>query len=326
MTESGARWLLWPASRLYLALAKSRVSLYESGWIPQRKLGKPVISVGNLSVGGTGKTPMVMWLAERFLVEGKRIGILSRGYKGTDGTSDEIELMKARLGEGVLFGVGPDRYEEGRRLEAQGVDMFLLDDGFQHLPLARDVDIVLVDRSQPPSSNEVLPMGRLREPRSALRRADIVVFTRMGSEAAKTGGGDFSCSTELLGWRLLGGTGTLSGPGELRGRRAFGFCGIGNPRGFWRDLERWGIDLVGRRAFADHHRYSGAEAEEIEDDAVRLGADAIVMTEKDVENLSGAIFRRLPGYAAVITLDVHDEKRFLAEIRSRLNARPGVDA
>src|SRR5262249_4083641 len=151
-------------SLVYGAAARLRARAYSKGWLAKKKLNRPVISVGNLTVGGTGKTPMVIWLAERFLKEGKRVGILSRGYHGEDGTSDEVDLMKGRLGDGVLFGVGKDRYAEGRKLEAQGMELFLLDDGFQHLSLARDVDIVLIDRSQPLSEDKVLPAGRLREP------------------------------------------------------------------------------------------------------------------------------------------------------------------
>src|SRR5580692_652934 len=133
------RLLLWPASVIYGDLARLRARLYAQGTLKTKRLNTPVISVGNLTVGGTGKTPMVIWLAERFLAEGKRVGILSRGYKGNGGTSDEIELMRSRLQSRARFGVGADRYSEGRRLEENDeVDVFLLDDGFQHLQLHRD--------------------------------------------------------------------------------------------------------------------------------------------------------------------------------------------
>src|SRR5689334_19993639 len=137
------RALLWPLSLLYGAAARARVRMYQKGWLNQKRLKGTVISVGNLTVGGTGKTPMVLWLAEKFLAEGKCVAILSRGYRGSNGTSDEIELLKRRLGNRVLFGVGKDRYAQGRRLEAQNtVDVFLLDDGFQHLQLARDLNLL----------------------------------------------------------------------------------------------------------------------------------------------------------------------------------------
>jgi tetraacyldisaccharide 4'-kinase len=127
------RVLLYPLSRLYGWGVRLRTKLYDSGKLPQKRLNASVISVGNLTVGGTGKTPMVLWLAERFLADGKRVGILSRGYRGSGGTSDEIELLKRRLGDRVVFGVGADRHAKGRGIEQRTpVDVFLLDDGFQH--------------------------------------------------------------------------------------------------------------------------------------------------------------------------------------------------
>ena len=140
------RVLLWPLSVVYGVIVRCRAWLYARGWFKQKRLNATVISVGNLTVGGTGKTPMVIWLAEKFLAEGKRVAILSRGYRGARGTSDEVELMRNRLGNRVAFGVGPDRFECGRRvLAAQFIDVFLVDDGFQHLKLARDLDIVMID-------------------------------------------------------------------------------------------------------------------------------------------------------------------------------------
>src|SRR5713101_6431468 len=127
------RLLLWPFSLVYGAAARLHAWLYAQGIYTTKRLNTPVISVGNLTVGGTGKTPMVLWLAERFLAEGKHVAILSRGYRGSGGTSDEIELLRRCLGNRVLFGVGKDRFRAGRRLELQEpVDIFLLDDGFQH--------------------------------------------------------------------------------------------------------------------------------------------------------------------------------------------------
>src|ERR1700739_3717093 len=129
------RLLLWPFSLVYGAAARLQAWLYAHRIYTAKRLNAPVVSVGNLTVGGTGKTPMVVWLAEKFLAEGKHVAILSRGYRGSDGTSDEVEMLKARLGDRVVFGVGPDRYVEGRRIESehQGV-FFFLDAGVKHLP------------------------------------------------------------------------------------------------------------------------------------------------------------------------------------------------
>src|SRR5258708_32224748 len=131
--------LLWPLSQLYGVYVRCRHALYDKGWRKPRRLKATVISVGNLTVGGTGKTPMVLWLAEKFLAKGKKVAILTRGYKGSHGSSDEIEMLKRRLDRNVLFGVGSDRFASGTRLESENkIDVFLLDDGFQHLQLARD--------------------------------------------------------------------------------------------------------------------------------------------------------------------------------------------
>src|SRR2546423_11070795 len=177
------RRLLWPLSLLYGGGVRARVWFYANGWFKEKRLKGTVISVGNLTVGGTGKTSMVIWLGEKFLGDGKRVAILSRGYRGTNGTSDEIELMKFRLQGRVAFGVGKNRFAEGRRLESQQpIDIFLLDDGFQHLQLARDLDLLLVDSSRPLRNQSLLPSGRLREPLSAIHRADIVVFTRVNDQ------------------------------------------------------------------------------------------------------------------------------------------------
>jgi len=165
------RILLWPLSQVYGIYVRCRYRLYAHGWLKPKRLNATVISVGNLTVGGTGKTPMVLWLAEKFLTEGKRVAILSRGYHGSPGRSDEIELLRHRLDGKVLFGVGPDRFASGSRLLSENVvDVFLLDDGFQHLQLARDLEIVMLDGSCKLKNEWLLPAGSLREPLAACRR------------------------------------------------------------------------------------------------------------------------------------------------------------
>src|SRR5256885_8852296 len=147
-----------------------------------RRLKTPVISVGNLTVGGTGKTPMVLYLAEKLLAEGKRVGVLTRGYRGSSGKSDEVEMLRQRLGDRVVFGVGANRYVEGSRIEkGSGVDVFLLDDGFQHLKLARDVDIVLWDGTKKFRRQWMLPAGGFRGTDSADGRGGMLVISRQNS-------------------------------------------------------------------------------------------------------------------------------------------------
>jgi tetraacyldisaccharide 4'-kinase len=320
--------VLWPFSLVYGAAARLRRRLYAHGWLKQERLNGLVISVGNLTTGGTGKTPMVMWLAERFLAEGKRVAILSRGYRGSGGTSDEVELMRRCLRGRVLFGVGQDRFSEGRRLEPQGVDLFLLDDGFQHMQLARDVDIVLIDRSRELREEFVLPAGRLREPISALGRADCIVFTRVeyqGQAAEMIPGVEgvplFSAVTRLTGFRKLGADQELLDLLGIGPSPSFAFCGIGNPEGFFADLKRWKIPLAGQMVFRDHHRYGQKDIRNIERAAVRCGASSLITTEKDAQNLGGVRFDSLGAFSCVIELEIARAADFVDAIRRKMEMR-----
>ncbi len=318
------RVLLWPLSLLYGVVTQWRASLYARGILKQKKLNRPVISVGNLTVGGTGKTPMVIYLAEHFLAQGRRVGILSRGYKGSDGTSDEIELMKFRLQYHAKFGVGPNRYEQGKRLESE-VDLFLLDDGFQHLQLTRDLNILLIDSSQPLAKQSMLPTGRLREPVSAVNRADLVIFTRAetvaGAQAAIQKFQDyavFSASTQLLGFRLLGsGVDRLLHLDEITGP-FYAFCGIGNPRAFLQDLKNWNVPVIDHSEFQDHHRYDARDARELQTAAQNAGAKALLTTEKDAQNFVGLNFPDVPVYFAVIDLQIANESSFLTLLHAKI--------
>ncbi|HEY6944974.1 MAG TPA: tetraacyldisaccharide 4'-kinase [Candidatus Acidoferrum sp.] len=328
------RVLLWPLSLIYGVAVRVRVWMYQKGWLKQRRLKGTVISVGNLTVGGTGKTPMVIWLAEKFLSEGKRVAILSRGYRGSNGTSDEIELMKFRLQNRASFGVGKNRYAEGRRLEAQQpIDVFLLDDGFQHLQLARDLDIVLMDASRPMHREQLLPSGRLREPLSAISRANLLVFTR-----AETVPGTseaigrlsqfpvFAAATCLLGFRRYGGGIQVQSTPEIGAGPFFAFCGIGNPEAFFRDLQSWGLSICGRSIFPDHHRYTEQDALKIKQDGKNVGASAFITTEKDAHNLSGLKFEEAPLYISVIDMAVSPEADFRNILDRLLAAKIGAAA
>jgi tetraacyldisaccharide 4'-kinase len=302
---------LWPLSLVYGSAATLRAWLYKCGWLKPKRLNRPVISVGNITVGGTGKTPMVIWLAERLLAQGKRVAILSRGYRGSAGTSDEIELMKQRLQNRVMFGVGAHRYAEGRRLESAGVDLYVLDDGFQHLQLARDVDIVLVDSTRPLQHELLLPAGRLREPQSALNRATSVVYTRTEQSKLKLDvlprSGPlavFLANSKLLGFRRRGADQQTLRP-SLTGSY-FAFCGIGNPDAFFADLERWGIRLAGRRSFRDHHRYTRRELSELDREAEIAGCTALVTTEKDAHNIEAGTVSKLPVEVAVVAIEIQN--------------------
>jgi tetraacyldisaccharide 4'-kinase len=328
------RMLLWPLSLLYGAIVRLRVSLYAHGWLKQKRLKAAVVSVGNLTVGGTGKTPMVIWLAERFLAEGKRVAILSRGYRGANGTSDEIELMKFRLQNRVSFGVGKNRFAEGQRLESQqSIDVFLLDDGFQHLQLARDLDILLMDASRPLGGESLLPGGFLREPLSAMSRANILVFTRtetMPGTIEAIGKLNqypvFAAATQLVGFRRLGGEIALLSCSEIGDGPFFAFCGLGNPDAFFRDLRNWGIAVCGQMIFPDHHCYTDRDVLRIQQAAKQAGANAFVTTEKDAQNLGAVKFEGAPVYISVIDLIVSPEADFKNALDQTLRSSAGAAA
>jgi tetraacyldisaccharide 4'-kinase len=326
------RALLWPLSVLYGSYVLMRAWLYQQGWLKQKHLHGKVISVGNLTVGGTGKTPMVLWLAERFLAEGKRIAVLSRGYRGSGGTSDEIELMKNRLQGRVAFGVGRDRFAQGQRIEQQqSVDVFLLDDGFQHLALARDIDILMLDGSHKLKDQWLLPSGALREPISACRRADILVVTRKTERSDIEAGGAhkypiFYVQTRLLGFRRHGGHADIQHLSEICHGPFFAFCGIGNPQAFFDDLSRWEVPVAGETIFRDHHRYTSADLRRLETAAQRAGAIAFVTTEKDAENLDKENSMGIPIFVAVIDFVFSAESEFLAALERKLQSRHGASA
>jgi tetraacyldisaccharide 4'-kinase len=314
-------------AQIYGGLVGLRGMLYHRGWLRRRRLNGPVISVGNLTVGGTGKTPMVLWLAERLIAEGHRPAILTRGYRGkTDAGShriaaaDEVALLQRSLGEGAFFGVGKDRYHNGRRLEQQGAHWFILDDGFQHLALARDANIVLLDSSNP-FGGGLLPAGCLREPRGALARADIVVITRADRAPAiemivrrYTAAPLFYARTELEDVVDAPAMAVVLSERNRAQLKFLAFCGVGNPGAFFYDLRRWGFSVVAERKFRDHHRYSLRDLANLEAAATRAGASAMICTEKDVFNLDKLAPVRLPLYACRIHLQPSDADRFWCSV------------
>ncbi len=333
--------LLWPLSVPYAAAARLRAAAYKSGVLRQRRLDAHVISVGNLTVGGTGKTPMVLWIAERLLAEGKKTGILTRGYRGraakaaesasgsagAESTSDEVQLLKARLGAQVAIGVGADRFATGQELVREGVDWLILDDGYQHLRLARDVNLLLIDASDPFGGGRVLPAGRLREPRSALARADIIAITRSDHAPAVetlirryTQVPIFYAFAQPQPVRLAGSEGGAY-PGKedpaARSKRLFAFCGIGNPGAFVSDLRAWGFHLVGSRFFRDHHRYTQQDIQTVEREALAAGAEGLICTEKDIFNLSGCGAQTLGIRYCPITMQAADGEGLWRAIESK---------
>jgi tetraacyldisaccharide 4'-kinase len=327
----GIRLALYPFSRIYGRCVSFRKSLYAREWLKPKRLSAAVVSVGNITVGGTGKTPMVLWLAEKFLAEGKRVAVLTRGYRGSGGTSDEVEVLRQRLAGRARFGVGADRFSSGRRLEAEGpVDIFLLDDGFQHLQLARDLDIVMLDGSRKLRDEWLLPAGMLREPIAACRRADILVVSRKFERPAVEARDAhrfsiFYAHTRLLGFRRFGSDAAPLYLTEIGCGPFYAFCGIGNPDAFFDDLKRWHVPVVQQSAFRDHHKYSVRELERLERSATQCDAKGLVTTEKDAQNLPVSAVR-MPVWIAVIDFVFTAESELMASIDRILQARRGVMA
>jgi tetraacyldisaccharide 4'-kinase len=263
---------------------------------------------------------MVLAIAERLVLEGRHAAILTRGYRGTSegGTngapqSDEVALLRERLAGMVQLGVGADRYKNGMVLARHGVDSFVLDDGFQHLKLSRDANIVLVDATDPFGGGMVLPAGRLREPLSALRRADIVVITRSVQSPSPaieaivrrhTNCPIFYTITRLVSVLRVPRLDVALLQNDWRKARFLAFCGIGNPPAFFEDLRNWGFQVTGQRGFLDHHVYTAREAAELEQEASSRAADALLCTEKDVWNLRNVQFAKLPVYCCRISFEL----------------------
>jgi tetraacyldisaccharide 4'-kinase len=308
--------------------ARVRVWCYAHGIARAKKLPGTVISVGNLTVGGTGKTPMVLWIAEHLTREGKSAAILTRGYRGTvnggargEPQSDEVALLRERLSGKVQIGVGADRIKNGEILARHGIDWFILDDGFQHLQLARDADVVLIDATDPFDSGLTLPAGNLREPISAIGRADVIVITRSVQVPAPaienivrrhTNSPIFYAATKLENVLRLPQLRVAMPPSDWTRARFLAFCGIGNPTAFFDDLRKWGFQLAGERSFADHHVYDSRDWADLELAAAKCGADAFLCTEKDVWNLRHIQIKEMPVYCCRISLELPRQEFRLA--------------
>jgi tetraacyldisaccharide 4'-kinase len=272
-----------PLSTIYGAVVKARNALYDHGLLRTRRLEAPVVSVGNISAGGSGKTPFVMLLGELLKTRGVKFDVLSRGYgRRTRGVlvvdpgglpqefGDEPLLIARKLQVPVI--VGEDRFEAGRFAESRlGPEMHLLDDGFQHRALARDFDIVLVTPQD--ASDRMLPGGRLRETPEALGRADAVVLTSGAAE------GSFPIHGKIV-WRVKRGI-----IAEALPLRPVVFCGIARPQNFLLQLRAANIEPAAQAFYHDHHAYSERDVRELLELRERSEAGGFVTTEKDAVNL-----------------------------------------
>jgi tetraacyldisaccharide 4'-kinase len=297
----------------YGGAVRARNRLFDLGVLRQEKVGCPVVSVGNLTVGGTGKTPMVILLAGMLRDRGMRPAVLSRGYGGksasdvlvvSDGrqilagpedAGDEPVLI-ARSLKGIPVLAGAKRALTGRYArENFGVDVIVLDDGFQHRWIHRDLDIVLLDSRHPLGNGLLLPRGPLREPLAALERAGVVVFTRsqdgagplMDKEISGMLSGRPVLRTRIRPTKLVGADDMELPLSFLAGKRVFAFAGIARPDSFRQTVEGLGGVMAGFRDFRDHHRYTVEDWGRIEHDAGLARADIVLATEKDLVKFQG---------------------------------------
>jgi tetraacyldisaccharide 4'-kinase len=341
---SSSSWLR-PLSVLFGAGARLKLQLYRAGIRTVRHAGRPVVSIGNVTAGGTGKTPFVRYLAQELLARGKHPAILTRGYgRTTHGTlvvsrgeglavsvseaGDEASLL-ARALPGVPIVADAVRFRAATRAESLGipVDLHLLDDGFSHVGLARNVDIVLLDATDPDAGGDFLPAGRLREPLSSLARADLIVITKceQADPAAAIelairharGVPLFRARTVVIG--ILDRDGVQVSPADLPAGTVVAVAGLAHPEAFRDTVNRLGISPTAFLPFPDHARYGDFRIGRILRTAEETGATALLTTEKDAVKLEGSV--PLPVFRVAIEMRV-DELTFVAEVLTRLDRAP----
>jgi tetraacyldisaccharide 4'-kinase len=289
---------------------------YDRSASKSQRVGVPVVSVGNLTVGGTGKTPMVAWLARWFRERGVRVAVVSRGYGAAEGQrNDEAMELELRLPD-VPQMQNPDRVAGAlAAIEEFQCQLVLLDDGFQHRRLRRDVDIVLLDATEPFGFGHLLPRGLLREPVSSLRRAHAVVLSRADAVAPERREGiraKVRRHAPSAVWAeashapaaLVNSAGGSRPPHDLRGKRILAFCGIGNPGAFRRTLAALGAEEATFREFADHHAYRREDIAELAQAARGCSADLAVCTQKDLVKIRADWLGETPLFALQIDLEI----------------------
>jgi tetraacyldisaccharide 4'-kinase len=325
--------LLPPLSALYGAVTRTRLSLYQRGTFHTTKLDRPVISVGNMTAGGTGKTPLVEWIAKTVARDGRKVCILTRGYGRenpqrqvvvSDGQTilatpneagDEPYLLATKLLGSAAVISDADRISAGRyAIEHLGSDCFVLDDGFQHLRLARDLNIVTIDATNPwgdgeklSGSGQLLPHGRLREPLSGLSRADCVVLTRC-DQAEEIEPLQAQIRALVRGRPIFQSTMSASYAQVVAGPVA-AFCAVGNAESFFTQVRNSGYEIVFQKAFRDHHGYSQQDVNSLVRSAREAGAQSLITTAKDAVKLRSLSFS-LPWCVLEIEISIENEDAF----------------
>jgi tetraacyldisaccharide 4'-kinase len=326
------RSVLHVASFPYGWVMRARNRRYDRGGAEIHRAAVPVVSVGNLTVGGTGKTPMVEWLARHLRQQQIRVAILSRGYgAASGGLNDEALELELALPD-VPHLQNPDRVASSTvAVEELASQLLLLDDGFQHRRLARDLDIVLLDASEPFGFNHMLPRGTLREPTFGLSRAGVVVLSRADMidpderEAIRQRALYLSpeaawCEVEHRPAALVDFAGGSEHLQSLAERSVAAFCGIGNPAGFRHTLAALGCRVSAWREFPDHHNYTREDVDELAGLTRESAAELILCTRKDLVKL------RVPAIGGVPLRALSVELRFLSGEQAMLDAlRPVID-
>jgi len=300
LVRIGLRVTSWP----YAAVVAARNWLYDCGWKRAHRAPVPVISVGNLTLGGTGKTPAVEYIARHFRRQDRRVAILSRGYGSESGRNDEALVLEDNLPD-VPHLQGPDRAALAETaVEELESELLILDDGFQHRRLKRDLDIVLIDATNPWGYGRVFPGGLLREPRRGLRRADLVLLTRcdqappaavdaLAEEVHRLIPSVPVVRSRHAPNRLVNSGRHESPLADLAGKTVAAFCGIGNPDAFQKTLAELACRVAAFEVFPDHHRYTREDVDRLREWARQLPEDGLVVTtQKDLvkiqlENLGG---------------------------------------
>ena len=333
--------ILPPLSVLYGAVTRTRLSLYRRGTFHSARLDRPVVSVGNITTGGTGKTPLVEWVGRAVAAEGKKVCILTRGYgrdnpdqlvvvsdgnkviaTPSEGGDEPFLLATNLLGVAAVIS-SADRILAGNEAIRQfGTDCFVLDDGFQHLRLERDLNIVTIDATNPWGGGHLLPYGRLREPLSGLSRADIIVITRtdqaknldgIRNEIRRYAGEIPVFMSRMQTARIT----SLNDSSEVLVPPVAAFCAVGNPQSFFNGIEH---ECVFQKAFPDHHRYTQSEIDSLIEAARKAGAQSLITTAKDAVKLRPLSFS-LPCYVLEIEPRIENEEELISRVRSIANQR-----
>lgn len=312
----GARGLLSLVELPYATAMSWRNQRYDRGRAQTFHADVPVISIGNITLGGTGKTPMVAWLARWFRERQIRVSIVSRGYKsGSESRNDEAKELEARLPD-VPHLQNPDRYAAARvAVDELDTQLILLDDGFQHRRLRRDLDIVLIDATEPFGYDHVFPRGMLREPLRGLKRADAIVLTRCNLVDAETREAirqrvrehapqaDW-IEAEHQATEMCSATGETKAVNDLAGRPVAALCGIGNPTAFRQTLEQKLLRVELFRAYPDHHAFDREELISLADWLDGQAIDAAICTHKDLVKLAVNRLGRVPLWALMIDMKI----------------------